>query len=83
MKGLSPELAWPPQVGDLILIDCMYMWGENRHGNLGTYSRDGNGDTPLLYKRERSSKLRLYNTLLPVLAVLRLYLYTVHYLQII
>ena len=22
--------------------------GENRHGNLGTYSRDGNGDNPLL-----------------------------------
>ena len=49
VKGLSPELAWPPQVGDLILIDCMYMWGENRHGNLGTYGRDGNGDNPLLY----------------------------------
>ena len=27
--------------------------GENRHGNLGTYSRDGNGDTPLLSRRHR------------------------------
>ena len=23
--------------------------GENRHGNLGTYGRDGDGDNPLLY----------------------------------
>ena len=25
--------------------------GENRHGNLGTYGRDGNGDNPLLRRK--------------------------------
>ena len=37
----------------LLLVICpLYIHvGENRHGNLGTYSRDGEGDNPLLSAR--------------------------------
>ena len=34
---------------------CVHV-GENRHGNLGTHSRDGDGDNPLLLQRTKRGR---------------------------
>ena len=42
-----------------ILSDCTYKVhyvGENRHGNLGTLCRDGDGDNPLLNSKGPHAK---------------------------
>ena len=44
----SPELARGRPKSDLTIPMYVHV-GENRHGNLGTYSRDGDGDDPLLF----------------------------------
>ena len=58
VKGPSPELAWPPQVGSYLIVRTCGREAENRHGILGTYSRDGEGDTPLLHASQRRVPLR-------------------------